>query len=650
MSPSSIIAPSILSADFAALGKACSDTIDHGASWLHIDIMDGHFVPNMTFGAPIVTKIRPHVKRPSMAHGNGTFDCHMMIAEPKKWVKDFQKAGCDLYCFHYEAAIDSTAAEAPADHSEAKTSPKEMIRYVHEQKMLAGIAIKPETSVDVLWDILDSPDKEEVPDMVLVMTVHPGFGGQKFMASELPKVRALRQRYPDLNIEVDGGLSEATVDQAAEAGANVIVAGSAVFGAKDPADVITKLRDAVEKRRSTVTELLARAKMADSTAKSYHTDPNLYLYTSLTAGSSQIITATSRLETILKANRIPFQALDVATDEKARMLWGRRAGKRKLPGLDLEEIEEWNEYGELKDKVGLNPPASASSANTPTKVPTTSTPVNTPSKLASPTDGSPHPKSPSRTENPMAMAMRQAGMEAAKKAGDAKAKSLAKAQATVNPSTSTPGEASDQSEREVFEGFGDSNSTNVKRDPVAEGQSADVTDPDAEAIVPESKDKIVGEDEDPGAREAPPKDSETDTIARGRNTVENTTNATAASDDIQALPGKKTQEQAATKAEEAEMLFFSFFKTLVDHEVTVELKNDISIKGTLKSVDQFLNIKLDDIQVIEEFKYPHLSSVKNVFIRGSVVRYVHLPGAAVDTALLEDATRREAAQQASKAR
>ncbi|KAL8768540.1 MAG: hypothetical protein Q9209_005225 [Squamulea sp. 1 TL-2023] len=98
------------------------------------------------------------------------------------------------------------------------------------------------------------------------------------------------------------------------------------------------------------------------------------------------------------------------------------------------------------------------------------------------------------------------------------------------------------------------------------------------------------------------------------------------------------------------MLFFSFFKTLVDHEVTVELKNDISIKGTLKSVDQFLNIKLDDIQVLEEIKYPHLSSVKNVFIRGSVVRYVHLPGAAVDTQLLEDATRREAAQQASKAR
>ncbi|KAK6348408.1 U6 snRNA-associated Sm-like protein LSm2 [Orbilia javanica] len=98
------------------------------------------------------------------------------------------------------------------------------------------------------------------------------------------------------------------------------------------------------------------------------------------------------------------------------------------------------------------------------------------------------------------------------------------------------------------------------------------------------------------------------------------------------------------------MLFFSFFKTLVDHEVTIELKNDLSIRGTLKSVDQFLNIKLDEIQVVDEVKYPHLSAVKNVFIRGSVVRYVHLPANAVDTALLEDATRKEAAAQANKSK
>jgi len=134
--------------------------------------------------------------------------------------------------------------------------------------MQAGIAIKPDTPVDVLWDIIESEDPAERPDvsylipvrcisnilinvsqMVLVMTVHPGFGGQKFMASELPKVTALRQRYPDLNIEVDGGLGLGTIDQAADAGANVIVAGSAIFGAQDPADVIAKLREAVQKRR-----------------------------------------------------------------------------------------------------------------------------------------------------------------------------------------------------------------------------------------------------------------------------------------------------------------------------------------------------------------------------------------------------------------
>ncbi|KAL9112069.1 MAG: hypothetical protein Q9227_003689 [Pyrenula ochraceoflavens] len=168
-----------------------------------------------------------------------------------KWVKDFKAAGCDLYCFHYEAAISSSAAQDPTDTSTTRnTSPREMIRYIHDQGLQAGIAIKPETPVDVLWEILERDDAKERPDMVLVMTVHPGFGGQKFMASELPKVKAVRERYPDLNIEVDGGLAVGTVDQAAEAGANVIVAGSAVFGAKDPTEVISKLREAVESRRT----------------------------------------------------------------------------------------------------------------------------------------------------------------------------------------------------------------------------------------------------------------------------------------------------------------------------------------------------------------------------------------------------------------
>ena len=205
-------------------------------------------MPNITFGPPVVAKIRPHVAPPPQKLGRGTFDCHMMIAEPKRWVREFASVGCDLYCFHYEAAF-STAAETPSATSELRTSPRELVRYIHDCGLQAGVAIKPATPWEVLTDLLDAPLAKERPDMVLVMTVEPGFGGQKFMASELPKVTALRQRYPDLNIEVDGGLGLGTIDQAAEAGANVIVAGSAVFGAKDPSEVIAKLREAVNKAR-----------------------------------------------------------------------------------------------------------------------------------------------------------------------------------------------------------------------------------------------------------------------------------------------------------------------------------------------------------------------------------------------------------------
>ncbi|KAL8899666.1 MAG: hypothetical protein Q9207_006078 [Kuettlingeria erythrocarpa] len=359
--------------------------------------------------------------------------------------------------------------------------------------------------------------------------------------------------------------------------------------------------------------------MADSTPKSYHTDPNLYLYTSLTAGSSHIITATSRLETILKANRIPFQALDVATDEKARMLWGRRAGKRKLPGLvrmgmlvgDLEEIEEWNEYGELKEKVGVPARSSTpSAANTPTKAPQS---VSTPSKLSTASNTSTQPSSADsplktqssvQTESPMAAAMRQAGMEAAKKAGDAKAKVLARAgvnsklpsetqRKLVDPeaaksgaaasneaplgdeSTITkPGEAASTTESnlapgdEIYAGQGEKDPDEEavvpgSEDKVDVGTSATndsvedkTNDPDAEAVVPGSKVTVGADDIGLPDRGIASKDfSEVEdkvgTEPRTRNTIENTTDATAPSKEGEDLPGRRTQDQAAANADEA---------------------------------------------------------------------------------------------------
>ena len=207
------ISPSILSCDFGAMRQELISLTECGADMAHIDVMDGNFVPNITLGPCIVSALR----------GCTTllFDVHLMIDEPIRYIEDFAKAGADLITFHLEAASDVGAT----------------IGKIAACGCKAGIAIKPGTPVEAVYPYLDRVD------MVLVMTVEPGFGGQSYMADMEPKVAALRKKCPDLLIQVDGGINETTVKTAAQAGANVIVAGSYVFKAADRRAAIETLRE-----------------------------------------------------------------------------------------------------------------------------------------------------------------------------------------------------------------------------------------------------------------------------------------------------------------------------------------------------------------------------------------------------------------------
>jgi ribulose-phosphate 3-epimerase len=213
-----IIAPSLLAADFLNLGKACEMLNESEAAWFHLDVMDGSFVPNISYGLPVIEQIKKTTTK--------VMDVHLMIVHPEKYIADFKKAGADVLTVHYEAC--------PHLHS--------TLQQIKAAGMKAGVAINPHTSVDLLKDVIKDID------VVCVMSVNPGFGGQKFIEHTYEKVKALKQIIVNAGattlIEIDGGVTENNAAALVKAGADVLVAGTTVFKATDPKAMIVTLKNA----------------------------------------------------------------------------------------------------------------------------------------------------------------------------------------------------------------------------------------------------------------------------------------------------------------------------------------------------------------------------------------------------------------------